>query len=52
MVPSHGGKEQLQTFCCIQWEWECYSGRPKAQCYPFDLAGHRLWGTIRQVLVC
>ncbi len=31
LVPSHGDKGQLQTFCCIQWECESYSGRPKAR---------------------
>ncbi len=30
LVPSHGGKGQLRTFCCNQWECELYSGRPKA----------------------
>jgi hypothetical protein len=24
LVPSHGGKGQLRTFCCIQWECELY----------------------------
>ena len=32
-----------------QWECECYSGRPKARCYPFNLAGHRFRGKNRQV---
>ncbi len=27
LVPSHGGKGQLRTFCCIQWESERHSGR-------------------------
>jgi hypothetical protein len=49
LVLSQGGKGQLWTFCCIQWECECYSGRPKAQCYPFNLAGHRFWGRKHQV---
>ncbi len=26
LVLSQGGKGQLRTFCCIQWECECYSG--------------------------
>ncbi len=52
LVPSHGGKGQLRTFkfCCIQWECELYSGRPKARCYPFNLTGHRFRGENRQVL--
>jgi hypothetical protein len=50
LVPSHGGKGQLQTFCCIQWECELYSGRPKARCYPLNLKGHRFRGKYRQVL--
>ena len=50
LVPSHGGKGQLRTFCCIQWECELYSGRPKARCYPFNLTGHRFRGKNRQVL--
>ena len=50
LVPSHGGKGQLRTFCCIQWECERYSGRPKARCYPFNLKGHRFRGKNRQVL--
>jgi hypothetical protein len=49
LVLSQGGKGQLRTFCCIQWECECYSGRPKARCYPFNLAGHRFRGKNRQV---
>ncbi len=49
LVPSHGGKGQLRTFCCIQWEWECYSGRPRALSYPFNLAGHRFRVKNRQV---
>jgi hypothetical protein len=39
LVPSHGGKGQLRTFCCIEWECELYSGRLKARCYPFNRAG-------------
>jgi hypothetical protein len=50
LVPSHGGKGQLRTFGCIQWECELYSGRPKARCYPFNLKGHRFRGRNRQVL--
>ncbi len=50
LIPSHGGKGQLRTFCCIQWEWECYSGRPKALCYPFNLKGHRFRRKNSQVL--
>jgi hypothetical protein len=50
LVTSHGGKGQLRTFCCIQWECELYSGRPKARCYPFNLTGHRFRGKNRQVL--
>ena len=49
LVPSHGGKGQLRTFCCIQWECERYSGRPRAPCHPFNLAGHRFRGKNRQV---
>jgi hypothetical protein len=49
LVPSHGGKGQLRTFCCIQWECELYSGRPKARCYPFNMKGHRFRGRNRQV---
>ena len=31
LVPNHGGKGQLRTFGCIQWECELYSGpRPDA----------------------
>ena len=51
LVPSQGGQGQLQTFCCIQWECERYSRRPKARCYPFNLAGHRFRGKNRQVNV-
>ena len=50
LVPSHGGKGQLRTFGCIQWECELYSGRPKARCYPFNLKGHRFRGRNSQVL--
>ena len=50
LVPSHGGKGQLRTFGCIQWECELYSGRPKARCYPFNLKNHRFRGKNRQVL--
>ncbi len=39
LVPSHGGKGQLRTFCCIEWECELYSGRLKARRYPFNRAG-------------
>jgi hypothetical protein len=49
LVPNHNGKGQLRTFCCIQWECELYSGRPKARCYPFNLSGHRFRGKNRQV---
>jgi hypothetical protein len=49
LVPSHGGKGQLRTFGCIQWECELYSGRRKARCYPFNLKGHRFRGRNRQV---
>ena len=45
-VPSHGGKGELRTFGCIQWECELYSGRPKAQCYQFNLKGHSFRGRI------
>ncbi len=34
-----------------QWEWERYSGMPKAQCYPFNLACHRFWVKNIQVQV-
>ncbi len=50
LVPSHGGKGQLRAFCCIQWECELYSRRPKARCYPFNLTGRRFRGKNRQVL--
>ena len=50
LVPSQGGKGQLRTFGCIQWECELYSGRPKARCYPFNMKGHRFRGKNRQVL--
>ena len=50
LVPSQGGKGQLRTFGCIQWECELYSGRPKARCYPFNMQGHRFRGKNRQVL--
>ena len=50
LVPSHNGKGQLRTFCCIQWECELYSGRPKARCYPFNLKGHRFRGKNCQVI--
>jgi hypothetical protein len=50
LVPSHGGKGQLRTFCCIQWECAYYSGMPKARCYPFNTAGHRFRGKKRPVL--
>jgi hypothetical protein len=50
LVPNHGGKGQLRTFGCIQWECELYSGRPKARCYPFNLKNHRFRGKNRQVL--
>ncbi len=49
LVPSHCGKGQLRTFGCIQWEWELYSGRPKALC-SFNLGGHRFWEKNCQVL--
>ncbi len=46
LVPSHCGrcKEQLQMFWCIQREGELNSGRPKAQCFSFNLAGHSFPG--------
>ncbi len=50
LFPSHGGKGQVRTFCCIEWGCELYSGRPKARCYPFNLKGHRFRGRNRQVL--
>ena len=50
LFPSQGGQGQLRTFCCIQWECELYSGRPKARCYPFNLKNHRFRGKNRQVL--
>ncbi len=31
LVPCHCCKGQLWMFCCIQWECELYSWRPKAQ---------------------
>jgi hypothetical protein len=46
LVPSHCVKGQLQTFGCIQWKWERNSGRPKARCYPFNLAGDGYFGEI------
>ncbi len=54
LVPNHNGKGQLRTFCCIHWECELYSGRPKARCYPFNLSGHRFRGKNRQVfhIIC
>ncbi len=39
------------NFCWIQWECELYSWRPKAQCYPFNLAGHSFWGKNHQLQV-
>ena len=36
-----GPHGHLHTFGCIQWECKLFSGRPKAQCYPFDIEGHR-----------
>jgi hypothetical protein len=35
-----GPHGHLHTFGCIQWECELLNGRPKAQCYPFDIQGH------------
>jgi hypothetical protein len=35
-----GNHGHLHTFGCIQWEYELFNGRPKAQCYPFDIQGH------------
>jgi hypothetical protein len=49
LVPNHNGKGQLRTFCCIQREFELYSGRPKARRCPFNLSGHRFRGKNRQV---
>ncbi len=49
LVPSHNSRGQLRTVCCIQWECELYSGRPKARCYPFNLSGHRFRGKNCQV---
>ncbi len=46
-----GGKIQLLTFCSIQWECVRYSRRPRAQCYPLDLAGHCIRGKNSQVQV-
>jgi hypothetical protein len=46
LVPSQNGRGQLRTFCCIQWEWELYSGRPKAS---FNLSGHHFRGKNHQV---
>ncbi len=34
-----GNHGHLHTFGCIQWECELFNGRPKAQCYPFDIQG-------------
>jgi hypothetical protein len=50
LVPSQGGKGQLQTLFCIQWECELYSGRQKARCYPFNLKGHHFRRKNHQVL--
>jgi hypothetical protein len=50
LVPSHGGKGQLRTLGCIEWECKLYSGRPKARCYPTNLKGHRFRGRNRQIL--
>ena len=50
LVPNQGGKGQLRTFGCIQWECELYSGRLKARCYPFNMKNHRFRGENRQVL--
>ena len=43
LVPSHRGKGQRQTFGCIQWECELYSGRLKALCYLFNLLKSLFW---------
>ena len=37
-------KGHLRAFGAIQWESECFNGRPKALCYPFDLLKHRFLG--------
>jgi hypothetical protein len=31
----------LLTFAGIKWECYLFDGRPKARCYPFNIAGHR-----------
>jgi hypothetical protein len=49
LVPNHNNKGRLRTFCCIRWECELYSGRPKARCYPFNLSGHRFREKYSQV---
>jgi hypothetical protein len=51
LVSSHCCKGQLFTFCCMEWEWEFYSRRPKALSYPFNLAGHCYWEKNSQVLM-
>ena len=38
----HGGSHShLQTFGSIKLECDHFNGRPKAQCYPFSIKGHR-----------
>ncbi len=49
LVFTHNGRGQLRTFCCIQWECELYSGRPKVRCYPLNLSGHSFRGKYSQV---
>ena len=44
-----GNHGHLHTFGCIQWECELFKGRPKAQCYPFDIQGHHFWNKNPQV---
>jgi len=48
LVPGRDGNH-LRTFTTLQWESDDYIGRPKARCYPFDLAGHRFRGKNPQV---
>ena len=48
LVPNQYGGH-LRTFTTLQWECEHYRGRPKEQCYPFNLPGHRFQGRNLQV---
>ncbi len=42
----------LRTFGGIKWEYELFSGRPKARCNPFNIDGHRFRQKSTDIILC